>query len=153
MYTKEERKKIRMEFWSTFKKYSKKHGKKKWIMQDTGINKVNLKFEFDNKKARVGYDICAYDVETRIYYYEKFESLKSILEDSLQQPLIWDLEYPVTSKKEMAKIYLEISDVNILDKNTWDIVIDFFFKNMSILEDIFVEFYDFIKYKPDYGSN
>ncbi|MGI6717691.1 MAG: DUF4268 domain-containing protein [Bacteroidales bacterium] len=153
MYTKEESKKIKMEFWSTFKEYSKKNKKKKWIMQDTGINKVNLKFEFDTEKARVGYDIYAYDVETRIYYYEKFESLKSILEEALQQPLIWDLEYPITPKKDMAKIYLEITNVNILDKKTWNTVIDFFFKKMTILENIFLEYYDFIKYKPDYGTN
>lgn len=122
-------------------------------MQDTGIAKVNLKFEVDEQKARVGIDIIANDLEKRIYYYEKFESLKTILETALGQKLIWDLEYPVTDKKEMAKIYLEKQNVSLYDKNSWEEIFAFFYKNMRILEKIYNEYFDFIKYDPLYGTN
>lgn len=153
MYSKEENKQLVLEFWSEFKKYSKRKRKNKWIMQDTGINKVKLKFEFNEIFARVGIDIIANDLEKRVYYYEKFESLKNILETALGQEMIWDLEYPVNDKKQMAKIYLEKTDVSIYNKDAWNAVFEFFYKNMKIIERIFNEYYDFIKYAPDYGSN
>ena len=153
MYSKEQIKEFSLEFWNEFKKYSKKKRKNKWIMQDTGINKVALKFDIDNEKARVGFDIHCHDLEKRIYYYEKFESLKTILETALNTEMIWDLEYPVNDKKQMAKIYVEKTNVSIYNKETWNDVFEFFFKNMKILERIFNEYFDFIKYEPDYGTN
>ncbi|MDL2238630.1 DUF4268 domain-containing protein [Bacteroidales bacterium OttesenSCG-928-K03] len=153
MYSKEQVKEFNREFWDEFKKYSKKRKKNKWIMQDTGINRVTLKFDIDNEKARVGFDIQYHDLEKRIYYYEKFESMKSILEDALGTEMIWDLEYPVTDEKQMAKIYIEKQNVGIYKKETWNDVFSFFYKNMKILERLFNEYYDFIKYEPDYGTN
>ncbi len=154
MFTKEEEKKLRVEFWSQFEDYCRHRGRKrKWMMQDTGIKPVNLKFDVDRERALVGVDIVSRDLERRIYYYEKFESLKTMVAGVLGEDVIWDLEYSVAPGKEIARIYTVLPDVDIYQKKTWERIWGFFYEKMTALEDLYVEFKDFIRLAPEYGTN
>jgi len=62
MYSKEESKKLKKEFWTKFGGFSQKKRlslglKKKWISHYTGINCLSLKFDFEKNKALVGIEI------------------------------------------------------------------------------------------------
>ena len=62
MFSKEESKILRLEFWDRFHKITAKRRLKskrpaKWIMNDTGIRQLKLKFQFDEKTATVGIEI------------------------------------------------------------------------------------------------
>ena len=154
MFSKEEEKELRKAFWGEFDSYCRERGRKtQWMLQDTGIKAVNLKFDVDRRHAIVGVDIVSRDLERRIYYYEKFESLKNQLAEKLGDQLIWDLEFPVTEKREIARIYVEIQEVDIYNRNTWATIWPFFFDNMDALERIYCEYIDFIRYQADYGTN
>ncbi|HPE87149.1 MAG TPA: DUF4268 domain-containing protein [Bacteroidales bacterium] len=154
MFSKEEEKKMRLEFWQRFDAYCKTMGrKKKWILQDTGIKPVNLKFDIDRRQALVGVDIISHDQERRLYYYEKFESLKTILQSALGDDLCWELEYMLAEGKKIARIASLLPEVNLYAPETWECVHSFFFEKMSALEIVFLEYRDFIRYKPAYGSN
>lgn len=154
MFTKEEEKNLRVEFWAQFEQFSRKNGRtKRWLMQDTGIKPVNLKFDVDRERALVGVDIVSRDLERRIYYYEKFESLKTMIHEALGDETIWDLEYPIAPGKEIARIYTTLPEVDIYQKNTWENIWSFFFNKMSALEELFTEFKDFIRQSADYGTN
>ena len=77
MYSKEEAQKLKREFWVAFAdKYPRK-----WLLYDTKIKAFSFKFYVDNKKAQVLIDIEQRNEETRKIYFEKIESLRTILEE------------------------------------------------------------------------
>ncbi|PID94481.1 MAG: hypothetical protein CSA95_02695 [Bacteroidetes bacterium] len=132
MFTREEEKALRLAFWHQFEAFSRAKGRrKKWLMQNTGITPVNLKFDLDRERALVGVDIMSRSLERRIYYYEKFESLKTLLREAMGQEVIWDLEYPVAPGKEIARIYVVLPGVDIYNQKTWEKTWAFFYEKMT----------------------
>jgi len=74
------------------------------------------------------------------------ERLKTKLETALKQPLIWELDFALSTGKSISRAYLELPDVSIYKKEDWPGVFDFFYKNMVILEKVFEEYKDYLKY-------
>ncbi|MCG8696567.1 MAG: DUF4268 domain-containing protein [Bacteroidales bacterium] len=153
MFTKEEKKELRVEFWNQFKHYStgrrNKLGMKgKWMLENTGIRQVNLKFEFNTEFAWSGVAIDTRNLDKRIDLWEKFESLKAILEqECTEHPLIWEFDYKLAGSKSISLIYAKMEDVSVYNKTCWKQVSNFLFNTMLPLERILVEYVDFIK--PD----
>lgn len=151
MYSKEEKKNLRSGFWTQFKTFSNKRNLKagkpgKWIMEATGIKQLKLKFHFDTEIAWTGIEIDTRNLDKRIELFDKFEKLKTILDDAVPEPLIWDLEVKVTELKTVSRIYAVKKDVNIYDKSCWKIVNSFLYSIMAPIEDVYREYYDFLKY-------
>ena len=141
MFSKEESKKIRQEFWTTFgKKYPRK-----WLLYNTKIKDVTLKFTFNTKKAQVSIDIEPYDTIIKAYYYDKFLSLKNILINEYIEDIIFDEYYELDNGKVISRVYAELKEVSIHNKNTWEQTMNFLFDKMHQLETFFVEYKDFIE--------
>ena len=150
MYSKEEAKQIRVEFWDQFRDYTNKRRKNKgrtgkWIMNRTGINAINLKFHFDQSTALVGIDVETKNMDTRIAMFEKLETLKKQINKALGENTKWELEYIRENSKSISRVYTEIDNVDIFDKTCWNRVNMFFFDRMTALEDMFLEYKDYIK--------
>jgi len=150
MYSKEEKKNIKTAFWDGFKSFSspkrRKLGKNRnWVMQNTGIKALDLKFHIDNKLASVSVDIVSKSLESKVDYWNKLIGLKTILNDSFKQDVIWDDMFVLDSGKEIIRVGVYMQDVNIFNKNCWNDVYDFFFENMIILEDWLEEYVDIIR--------
>ncbi len=150
MYSKEEAKKIRLEFWTRFEKYAavrrRQKGKPpKFIMNKTGIRQLKLKFHFDNNHARVGIDIETRNLDKRIALFEKLETLRSIFEKNLGAELNWELEHILPTGKSISRISLIKNDVNIYDKKSWPEVFPFFYKNMMKIEAFFEEYKEVLR--------
>ncbi|WP_121665616.1 DUF4268 domain-containing protein [Mesonia aquimarina] len=141
MFSREESKKIRKEFWTSFGKQSPK----KWILYDTKIKEINLKFHFDTKKASVGIIIDTEDELIKEYYFEKFESLKNLLLSEVDKDFILDPNFETESGKIIGNIYLPKENVSIHNKKTWPEVFEFFNTKMLSLEQFFIEYYHIIK--------
>jgi hypothetical protein len=150
----EEVKQTRLEFWAEFENLSVRKKKKsrkslKWVMNNTGIKQFKLKFDFDEKRAIVGMDVETRNLDKRIDVYVKLEQLKSVFETALGQPLIWKLEYMLPTGKSISRAYLEMPDVSIYRREDWPAVMDFFYKNMLILEKVFEKNKDYLKYNEN----
>jgi len=150
MYSKEEAKTIRIEYWEQFRTYTNKRRKNKgrtgkWILDKTGINAVNLKFYFDEARALVGIDVETKNLDTRIAMYEKLETLKNQINKALGEGTVWDLDYIRENNKSISRVYTEIQEVSIFEKDTWNRVNMFFFDRMTALEDVFLEYKDYLK--------
>ncbi len=151
MFSKEEAKQIREEFWDMFKSLSSQRRKPKklpanWLLSQTGVKAVNLKFYVDRKVVQVGIDLETRNMDKRIELYEKMESLKKVLEETMQAPLQWELEYIRENGKSVSRIYLEKEDVDIYNKETWKEAHEFMYTNMMRLEEFYEEYRDFIKF-------
>jgi len=140
MFSKEESKLIRQEFWTSFGKSFPR----KWILYNTKIRNVSFKFYFDTKKAIVTLDIEG-DLENRIKYFEKIIALKNILIDDYFPNLIFEDIYFLDNEKEISRIYLQKDGVCIHNKNTWQEAMEFLNVNMIKFEDFFDEYKDILK--------
>lgn len=150
MYTKDEAKEFRTAFWDQFAAYTNKRRKNKgrtgkWILNRTGINSINLKFHFDNKSALVGIDVETKKLVTRLEKYEKLETIRKQINMALGENTQWEIEYTRENDKVISRIYTGISHVSIFDKTTWNRVNMFFFDRMTALEDMFLEYKDYLK--------
>lgn len=141
MYSREESQRIKREFWVAFaEKYPRK-----WVLYDTKIKDFSFKFFVDNKKAQVLIDIEHRSDEKRIAYFEKLEALKNILEEEFIKDLVYEKNYTLESGKTISRIWVEKLGVGFSNKNTWDIIFDFFNENMHALEMFYLEYDEFIK--------
>ncbi|WP_405202487.1 DUF4268 domain-containing protein [Dokdonia sp. LLG6352-1] len=141
MYSKEEAKKVRKQFWIFFaKRYPRK-----WLLYNTGLKDVTLKFDFTNGYALVAIDSESNDEIDKAYYYEKLLSLKSLLLEEVSPNLIFNDEYLLNSGKVISRVYIRLEGVKINNKNDWPKVFDFLYEYMSKLELFYLEYQDFIK--------
>ncbi|WP_438963002.1 DUF4268 domain-containing protein [Nonlabens sp.] len=141
MYTKEEAKQIRQQFWTMFgKRYDRK-----WLLYHTKIKDLVLKFSFEDRRALVSIDIEHEDSFYRDYYFEKMVSLQAILKEEVSQDIILDPDYVLESGKHIARIYVMLEGVKIQKKTQWPKVYEFFYEHMDKLELFFWEYKDFIE--------
>jgi len=141
MFSKEESKKIRQEFWTSFgKEYPHK-----WLLYNTKMKEIQLKFTFDRKVAQVSLDIIDEDELVRGYYYEKMVALQNILRSEYLPEIIFEENYELPEGKMISRVYCEIDGVSIHNPKTWSQVKQFLYTKMTLLEQFFLDFSDFIK--------
>ena len=141
MFSKEESRRLREEFWISFGTSFPR----KWILYDTKIKGMSFKFHFDTKSALVTLDLED-DLENRITYWEKLQSLKSILLEDFLREAIFEEAYFLENGKEISRIYVPLEEkVSIYNKNTWQTVMEFFNKTMDLFEAFFAEYEDVLK--------
>lgn len=141
MFSKEESRKLREDFWISFGKSFPR----KWVLYDTKIKGFSFKFHFDTNSAFVTLDLED-DLENRINYWEKLQSLKSILKDEYLQEVIFEEEFILENGKDISRIYVELHQkVSIHNKNTWRDVMEFFNEKMGLFEAFFEEYRDILE--------
>jgi len=141
MFSKEESRQLKQEFWTSFGKSFPR----KWILYDTKIKGLSLKFHFDTKLALVALDLED-DLEERINHWGKLLALKSIIIDDFLPEIIFEEEYFLENGKEISRIYVLLdASASIHNKKSWRIVMEFFNETMSKFEAFFEEYQDIIK--------
>jgi len=140
MFSKEEAKKLREEFWTDFgKRFSRK-----WVFYDTKIRDIQLKFTFTNELAQVSLDITSPDEIIREYYFEKLQSLKNILLTEYLPDAEFDAFYQIPEGKIISRVFVEVKRVNIYRKTDWPLVQEFLYDRMDLLEGFFLKYRDII---------
>ncbi len=140
MYSKEESLFIKKEFWVQFADAYPR----KWLLYNTKIKDVSFKFYIDNKKAQVSLDIEPKEEEKRKIYFEKIQSLQTILLEEYLPEAILERNYYLESGKAISRIWVEKLGVSLNNKNTWPEIFDFFNETMSQFEVFFYEYQDYI---------
>lgn len=141
MYSREESKKIRQEFWIRFgKDYPRK-----WLLYNTRIKDLSLKFKFTRQIAEVSIDIEPQDEIFRKYYFEKFQSLQRILLSEFLPEAKLEEDSLLENGKVVSRIFVRLKNVNIHNNEDWPKVKEWLAEKMDALERFFLEFEDFIK--------
>ena len=111
MYTKDELRELKIAFWESFAAYCELQpylqGRKKiWILYDTKIKGVELKFDATRNGAYVILEINHRQEDLRLEMFEKLSWYKEILEKDFNDDLsgIYAL---LRKGKEVARIYTE----------------------------------------------
>ena len=138
MFTRAEASLTKQEFWTAFGKYmspilSAEGMKVNWVNYHTRLRDVHFRMDADQKSAAIYISIQHADPEIQELYFEQFLELKDLLHDTLQEEWEWQLRVPVDGKI-ITRIYKEISDVSIFNKDQWPELISFFKQRIIALD-------------------
>jgi len=144
MYSKEELKTLKKDFWEgfdTFCSYNKELElrKKKWILYDTKVKGVHLKFDATRKGAFVILEVNLRDREERLLMFEKIKLYKTIVENNFEQPLIWDDSFVREAGNEVCRVYIQCLDLDIHRHIQWLDFYRFMATSMLKMENAFEE--------------
>lgn len=142
MFSKEESRQLRKEFWISFgKSYPRK-----WLLYDTKIKDFSFKFYADRKKAMVVLDIEMPDNDLRYMYFEKLEALKTIIHTEYLPEAVFERDFVLEdSGKVISRMFVLLDNVSIHNKNTWQEMYYFLKDNMHQMELFFYEYEDYFK--------
>ena len=126
MYTKDELRELKIAFWESFAAYCEVQpylqGRKKiWILYDTKIKGVELKFDATRNGAYV------------------------ILEINHRQEDLRDICFVRETGKEVARIYTEKTGIDIHRREHWGEFFHFMAQKMYLLERNFLEIADYLR--------
>tara|TARA_B110000046_G_scaffold137091_1_gene143318 strand:- start:875 stop:1303 length:429 start_codon:yes stop_codon:yes gene_type:complete len=141
MFSKNEAKQLRQEFWISFGKSFPRN----WILYNTNVKGLSFKFHFDTKTAYVA--LC-FDMEPekQTVYWDKIMSHKSILESDFFADILFEKLFQVSDEKNLSAVVVSIkSKVSIHNKHTWKSTMEFLNESMIIFEDFYTLYENTIK--------
>ncbi|MFB6318191.1 DUF4268 domain-containing protein [Saccharicrinis sp. FJH54] len=149
MFSKEEEKAIKLEFWQEFNTYCRNHPdlrkrKVPFVLHNTGINHVDLKFDVARDWIRVAVEVNHRNQDRRLDVYEYVEAFKVILEQDLDN-VIWNFAFIRENGQEVGRAYVERRDVDFLNPADWPEIFKFMADKMIILQRNFFEIRDTLK--------
>jgi hypothetical protein len=98
-----------------------------------------------NRSATIGIELSQPDAGIQELFFEQFTEFKSILNQYLGEEWEWQLHHRDDEGKLISRIYTQINEVSIFNKNDWPALISFFKPRMIALD----EFWNDVKYAFD----
>ena len=130
MFSKNEAKRLRQEFWTSFGKSFPKE----WILYNTNVKGLSFKFHFDTKTAYVALCIDMDPIKQQAYW-NQILSHKTILETDFLPQVRFEEFFEVSHEKILSVAYVTIdSKVSIHDKSSWRSVMEFLNETMRKFE-------------------
>ncbi len=145
MYTKEEAKNIKTEFWENFKQYAKdKIGKRRWLLRNISIKYSQFKFDVNRDSAIVCMQIDGKKDIKRHMIFDTVKAYKIVIEEICGNDLIWEKDYTTEDKRNISMVYYRLDNVNLYKKNDHEKIYDFFIEKMILFELAYMEIKDSI---------
>jgi len=140
MYSRQQASQLRQQFWTTFGQYmtpvlSAEGEKINWINYKTGEKDIYFKMQADNKTASIAIEITHKDAGIQQLYFEQFGDIKNIIENFLGEEWTWQLHTTNENGKLISRIYKEMNNVSIFNKEQWPLLISFFKPRIIALDD------------------
>lgn len=145
MYSKEEEKEIKLQFWgslnSKFEETKGVHGNKvAWMSFNTKIKSLFFRMEADREGARLCIDIQFLDESMRELFYEQFTEFENILQERFSNNLVWLPRFEHTNGRTIARIYSERRGINMYNRDDWGEIHKFLLSEFVKLEAFWAEF-------------
>lgn len=149
MFTKEEEKAIRIEFWQKLENRTRRlpgqKGRKRfWIFDRTGVKGLDLRFDVDRTKAAVALEINHKSEDVRLQLFEKLQAAKSLFDEHFDIKPTWDYVYEKPTGELVCRVYLE-REGDILNKEKWPEMSYFLIDNMMKFENAFLEVKEYLQ--------
>jgi hypothetical protein len=150
MFSKAEASQLRHEFWTTFGRYlrpqlSAEGEKVNWINYKTGVKHVYFRMEAENRLARISIEMTHYDTGIQELFFEQFLELRTMLDSYLNEQWDWQLHHTNIEGKTISRIYKELPEISIYNRDDWPTLISFFKPRIFALD----EFWSVGKYSFD----
>lgn len=150
MYSKEELKGLKREFWESFAAYCEvqpylKGRKKIWLLYNTKVKNVELKFDATRQGAYVILEVNHRKEDERLAMFEKLTWYKEMLEKDFPSGLIWDSGYIRESGQPVCRIYAACEGIDLHRRQDWGAFFSFMAQNMNRLQRNFTGIAEFIR--------
>lgn len=150
MYSKDELKNLKLEFWESFAAFCEVQpylrGRKKiWTLYDTKVKGVELKFDANREGAYVILEVNHRREDLRLEMFEKLTWYKDILERDFPDGLIWDICFVRETGKEVARIYTAKEGIDLHRRQDWGLFFSFMAHRMYLLERNFMEIAEYLR--------
>lgn len=147
MFSKEEKAALTEDFWAAFKykcrqKFGKRHS---WVLQNTGIKGMQLKFELSRSTALVVLQCHSPSAEKREWIYDILQQYHRVVAAAAEEVPTWDKNGDLPELSGMPSVYYKLDGVDYLQKKHWDSIHEFLAKYMRHLEAAFLEIKDVLK--------
>lgn len=139
MYSREEARRLREDFWTAFGQYmravpSADGERVSWLNYKTGIKHLYFRMDVDNNVARIGIDIRHPDSGIRSLIFAQFLELQTVFGHTVGNDWIWE-EQAMEQGRELACIYTELQKVTVFRKEDWPTLISFFKPRIIALDE------------------
>lgn len=150
MYSKEEVKRLKEDFWTSYGQYmsvvpSADGERINWVNYKTGIKHLYFRMDADKKHAEICVEISHPDAGLRELIYDQFLELKSVFLQNVSGTWTWDKALYTSEGKQISKISCQLFDVSIFKRDDWPKLITFFKTHLIALD----EFWSTAKYSFD----
>lgn len=150
MYSKDELKSLKLEFWEAFAAFCEvqpylRERKKIWTLYNTKVKGVELKFDATRSGAYVILEVNHRQEELRLEMFERLTWYKDTLEQDFSEGLIWDICFVRETGKEVARIYWGKEGVDFHRREHWGEFFTFMASQMYLLERNFMSIADYLR--------
>ena len=150
MYSKDELKNLKLEFWESFAAFCEVQpylrGRKKiWTLYDTKVKGVELKFDATREGALVILEVYHRGEEARLEMFERLTWYKDTLETDFPEGLTWDICFVRDTGKQVARIYTSKSGIDFHRRQDWGEFFSFMASQMYLLERNFMSIAEYLR--------
>ena len=150
MYSKDELKNLKLEFWESFAAFCEVQpylrGRKKiWTLYDTKVKGVELKFDATREGAFVILEVNHRGEEARLEMFERLTWYKDTLETDFPEGLTWDICFVRDTGKQVARIYTSKSGIDFPRRQDWGEFFSFMASQMYLLERNFMSIAEYLR--------
>jgi hypothetical protein len=145
MYSRSEEKELKKNFWQSFGNYCElqpamRKNKRHWILYNTKIRGLELKFDVTRNGAYVILELNDKDEDRRLEMYEKLQSCRLILQEKMgDNELFWDLIHEKPLGEQVSRVYVCQKGIDFHRTSDWGVFFQFMYKNMLTMEQFFKE--------------
>lgn len=150
MYSRDEAKRLKEQFWTSFGQYmsvvlSADDEKINWVNYKTGVKHLFFRMDVTKKSAFIMIELTHPDASIRELMYAQFLELKNVFTSTLEEDWEWDEVFYDDSGKQTSRISLTIDKVSVFNQDHWPQLISFFKPRIIALD----EFWSTAKYTFD----
>jgi hypothetical protein len=150
MYSKEELKNLKVEFWESFAAFCEvqpylRRRRKIWTLYNTKVRGVELKFDATREGAYVILEVNHRNEGERLEMFERLTWYKETIEKDFPEGLIWDICYVREKGKEVARIYTSKLGIDFHRRSDWGEFFQFMARQMYLLERNFMSIAEYLR--------
>jgi hypothetical protein len=149
MYSKEELIQLKKDFWEGFGIFCEnlpqfKHKKRHWILYNTKIKGLEMKFDATREGAFVILEFNHPNEAERLEMIAMLEKYKNIF-DSFFPNAVWEILYVKPCGTSVSRVYKQKKGMDIYRREQWAEFYPFLSKEMGRLEEAFTELKELFK--------
>ncbi|WP_341901270.1 DUF4268 domain-containing protein [Fluviicola taffensis] len=149
MYSKEEAKQLKINFWNQFKVQMQKtrssNGRRmNWLSYPSEVKDIYIRVDADGKGARLTFDIQGKDAGVRQILWEQVTELKIVLESEMGTEGVWIENANTSVVSDFNRIIWERSDLNFYKPEDHPEIINYLADRLIHFDAFYQEFKDIL---------
>ncbi|MBR5296413.1 MAG: DUF4268 domain-containing protein [Parabacteroides sp.] len=150
MYSKEELKNLKVEFWESFAAFCEvqpylRRRRKIWTLYNTKVKGVELKFDATREGAFVILEVNLKNESERLEMFERLTWYKDTIEKDFPEGLIWDICFVRETGNQVARIYTAKTGIDFHRRSDWGEFFQFMARQMYLLERNFMSIAEYLR--------